>query len=168
MYERILMPLDGSRTGEAALPLIEELAAKLAPAGLKVEVILFQVVAAMSHWVVVGETGARIPYTQKELEILKKEAQDYLEKTGEGLRKKGATVRALVVFGDAADEIIKAADDLGADMIAMSTHGRSGLSRWAFGSVTGRVLRASAKPVLTVRAKGPATTDDIAYPSRQS
>lgn len=157
MYERILMPLDGSRTGEAALPMIEELATKLAPAGLKVEAILLQVVAALSHWVVVGETGARIPYTEKELEILKKESLDYLEKSGEGLRKKGATTRTLVVFGDAAEEIIKAADDLGVDMIAMSTHGRSGLSRWAFGSVTGRVLRASNKPVLTVRAQGPVT-----------
>lgn len=157
MYERILMPLDGSKTGEAALPLIEELVSKLAPAGLKVEVILLQTVAALSHWVVVGETGARIPYTQKELEILKKEAQDYLEKTGESLRKQGAAVRTMVVFGDAGEEIVKTADELDADMIAMSTHGRSGFSRWAFGSVTGRVLRASTKPVLTVRAQGPVT-----------
>ena len=153
MYERILVPLDGSKTGEAALPLIQELAAKLAPAGLKVEVILLQVVTTQSHWVVVGETGARIPYTQKELDILKKEAQGYLDKAGDGLRKKGATVKTLVISGDAAAEIIKAADELGADMIAMSSHGRSGLSKWAFGSVTSRVLRAATKPVLTVRAK---------------
>ncbi len=55
--------------------------------------------------------------------------------------------------GRAADEIIKAADEIDADLIAMSTHGRSGLSRWAFGSVTDRVLRAGSMPILMVRAK---------------
>lgn len=152
MYERILVPLDGSRTGEAALPMIEELIAKLAP-GVKAEVILFQAISALSHWVVVGETGARIPYTQKELELLKQEGTDYLNKAGESLRKKGAIVRTLVVLGDAAEEIIKTAEELGAGMIAMSTHGRSGLGRWAFGSVTEKVLRAGTKPILTVRAQ---------------
>ena len=54
--------------------------------------------------------------------------------------------------GEAADEIVKAADEINADIIAMSTHGRSGLSRWAFGSVTDKVLRGGNKPVLVVRA----------------
>ena len=150
MYERILVPLDGSKVGEAALPMIEGLITKFAP-GLNVEVILFQAIAALSHWVVVGETGARIPYTGKEQELLKKEALDYLGKTGECLRKRGAIVRTLVTFGDAAAEILKSADELGVDLIAMSTHGRSGFGRLAFGSVTEWVLRSGSIPVLLVR-----------------
>jgi nucleotide-binding universal stress UspA family protein len=54
--------------------------------------------------------------------------------------------------GQAAEEIIKAADEIQANIIAMSSHGRSGLSRWAFGSVTDRVLRGGSQPVLVVKA----------------
>ena len=78
--------------------------------------------------------------------------EDYLVKTGESLKKKGVIVRTIVSTGNAADEIIKAADDTGADLIAMSTHGRSGLKRLAFGSITDKVLHRSNIPVLTVRA----------------
>ena len=151
MYERILIPLDGSKVGEAALPMIEELISKLAPQ-LSVEVTLLQIVAQLSHWVVAGETGARIPYTERELEILKKEAQGYLDKAGEALKSPGASVSTEVRFGSPADEIIKFSEEMNADLIAMSTHGRSGLSRWAFGSVTEKVLRIGTKPMLTVRA----------------
>ena len=151
MYERILVPLDGSKVGEAALPYVEELVSKLSPA-LKVEVTLFQVVSSLSHWIVAGEASAQIPYTLKEMEQIKRKAMDYLNKTGEGLRSKGAIVKIKVGIGSAADEIIKAADEINTDLIAMSTHGRSGLSRWAFGSVTDRILRGGNTPVLVVRA----------------
>ncbi len=151
MYERILIPLDGSKVGEAALPYVEELVSKLSPA-LKVEVTLFQVVSSLSHWIVAGEASAQIPYTEKEMEQIKRKAMDYLNKTGEGLRSKGAIVKIKVGIGSAADEIIKAADEINTDLIAMSTHGRSGLSRWAFGSVTDRILRGGNTPVLVVKA----------------
>jgi len=151
MYEKILVPLDGSKVGEAALPYVEELVSKLSPA-LKVEVTLFQVVSSLSHWIVAGEASAQIPYTEKEMEQIKRKAMDYLNKTGEGLRSKGAIVKIKVGIGSAADEIIKAADEINTDLIAMSTHGRSGLSRWAFGSVTDRILRGGNTPVLVVRA----------------
>ncbi len=151
MYERILIPLDGSTVGEAALPLIKGVIAKFSPE-TKVEVTLFQVVAHLSHWVVAGETGARIPYTERELQLLKQETIDYLEKTAEGLRSLGVTVNVRVSFGSPAEKIIKMAEETNADLIAMSTHGRSGLSRWTFGSVTEKVLRIGTTPILTVRA----------------
>ena len=151
MYEKILVPLDGSKVGEAALPYVEELVSKLSPA-LKVEVTLFQVVSSLSHWIVAGEASAQIPYTLKEMEQIKRKAMDYLNEAGEGLRSKGAIVKIKVGIGSAADEIIKAADEINTDLIAMSTHGRSGLSRWAFGSVTDRILRGGNTPVLVVRA----------------
>ena len=62
-------------------------------------------------------------------------------------------VNTKVEVGDAAEEIVKAADEIGANLIAMSTHGRAGISRWAFGSVTDKVLRhGKSVPILMVRA----------------
>ncbi len=151
MRERILVPLDGSKVGEAALPYVEDLVPKFLPEP-KVEVTLMQVLSSLSHYVVAGEASARVPYTEEEIEQMKKQAMRYLRKAAEGLKKQGATARVRVAVGDAAGEIIKAADEINADIIAMSTHGRSGLSRWAFGSVTDKVLRGGHKPVLVVRA----------------
>ncbi|MFC2013636.1 universal stress protein [Chloroflexota bacterium] len=150
MYERILVPLDGSKVGEAALPHVEDLVSKLVPK-VKVEVTLIQVLSP-THWVVAGEAGAPISYTAEELEQIKQKAMDYLDKAGENLRGEGAIVKTRVSIGDATNEILKATGEINADLVAMSTHGRSGLSRWAFGSVTDRVLRAETIPVLTVRA----------------
>jgi len=149
MYEKILVPLDGSRTGEAALPFVEELASKLSPRA-NVEVTLFQVVS----WRDLGLVGVEAtPITEKELNPIIAQSMDYLNKAGEGLRKKGATVKTKVAIGLAAEEIIKAADEISADFIAMSTHGRSGISRWAFGSVADKVLQGATKPILLVRAQ---------------
>ena len=152
MYDRILVPLDGSKLGEAALPYIEELVSRLSPE-VKVEVTLFQVVSLLgTHSVVSVGVSVQIPYTDEEVEQIKREAMDYLNKAGEGLRSKRVSVKTKVTTGSAAEEIIKAADEMNADWIAMSTHGRSGLSRWAFGSVTDRVLRGGNVPVIVVRA----------------
>ena len=157
MYERILVPLDGSKVGEAALPCVEELLTKLAPK-LKVEVILFQVVSSLTHYVIAGEASVQIPYSEKEVEYIKRKSRQYLEKIGENLKSKGATVKTKVATGNATQEIIKAADEVKADMVAMSTHGRSGLSRLTFGSITAKVLRGGNVPVLVVRA--PKDTED--------
>lgn len=150
MKEKILVPLDGSHVGEAALPYVEALLSKFIPE-LKVEVTLIQVISSLSHYVISGEATVRIPYTQEEIEQIKKMATSYLRKAAEAFRKKGVVVKVKVVVGDAADEIIKAADEIDVDIIAMATHGRSGLTRWAFGSVADKVLRGGEKPVLVVR-----------------
>jgi len=146
---KILIPLDGSKIGEAALPYVEELVSKLSPR-VKVEVTLLQVVSLLTHYVVAGEAVAPITYTEKEMEQIQQEARDYLNTVGEGIRKK-VSVKIRVGIGNAAEEIIKAADEINVDLIAMSTHGRHGISRWAFGSVTDKVLRGGHKPVLLVR-----------------
>lgn len=151
MFERILVPLDGSKVGEAALPVIERLVDKMAP-GASVEVTLIGVVAMLRHWVVVGEATAPVAYTEEELKLIKERVAEYLTKTGEPLKQKGISIKTLVTLGNAADEILKAAHDIKADLIAMSTHGRSGWRRFAFGSITDKVLHASHIPVLTVRA----------------
>ena len=150
--ERILVPLDGSETGEAALPTVEDLVSKIAPKQ-KVEITLFQAISSPAHYVIAGEASAQIPYTEKEVELIKKKTREYLKKAGEGFKGEGVVVKTKVTIGNAADEILKIANEINADLIAMSTHGRSGLSRWAFGSVTDKVLRAGITPVLVVRAQ---------------
>jgi nucleotide-binding universal stress UspA family protein len=151
MFSRVLVPLDGSKVGEAALPVIEQLVDKLAPEG-KVEITLIGVITLLRHWVVVGEASAPVSYTEEELKIIRERVMDYLTKSGESLKSKGVTVKTIVSTGNASEEILRAADQIKADLIAMSTHGRSGLRRLAFGSSTDKVLRGSRVPVLMVRA----------------
>jgi nucleotide-binding universal stress UspA family protein len=151
MIEKVLIPLDGSKVGEAALPVIEKLATILMPE-TKIEVTLLGVVTQLRHWVVVGEASAPISYNQEELKAIEERVFDYLDKAGATLRGRGATVNIRVTTGNAPDEILKVAEEIGVNLIAMSTHGRSGLSRLAFGSVTDKVLRGAGIPVLMVRA----------------
>jgi len=147
---KILIPLDGSKIGEAALPYVNAFLSDLSPR-VKVEFILMRVVSLLTHYVVAGEAATPIFYTEKEMEQIQQEARDYLNTVGEDISKK-ISVKIKVEVGSAADEIIKAADEIDVDLIAMSTHGRHGISRWAFGSVTDKVLRGGHKPVLVVRA----------------
>ncbi len=146
---KILIPLDGSKIGEAALPYVNAFLSELSPR-VKVEFILIRVVSLLTHYVVAGEAATPIFYTEKEMEQIQQEARDYLNTVGEGISKK-VGVKIKVEVGSAAEEIIKAADEIDVDLIAMSTHGRHGISRWAFGSVTDKVLRGGHKPVLVVR-----------------
>ncbi len=152
MEEKILVPLDGSKVGESALPYVEDIVSKLSRE-VKVEVTLFQVPSPMQPRVVQGREIPDIRYTEKEVEQSKQKAIDYLTKAGEALRSKGATVTPRVAIGTPAEEIVKAAVDINANLIAMSTHGRSGLSRLAFGSVADKVLRHGGTiPVMMVKA----------------
>ena len=148
---KILIPLDGSKVGEAALPYVKELLSTLSPR-TKLELILLQVVSLQSHYVHVGDTMSPVVYTGEEIKQIRKSALNYLSRVGKCLKAEGFVVANKVEVGSAADEILRVADEMNIDLIAMSTHGRSGISRWAFGSVTDRVLRGGYKPVLVVRA----------------
>ncbi len=150
MFKHILVPLDGSKVGEAALPVVDQLCDKLA-AGAKVEITLLGVITLLRHWVVVGEASAPVSYTEDELGLIKQRVTDYLNTTAESVKCRGVTVNSTVRTGNAAEEILKAVDELGADLLAMSTHGRSGLRRLAFGSITDKVLHGASVPVLMVR-----------------
>ncbi len=152
MDERILIPLDGSKVGEAAIEVVSALVAKFSPE-VKVEVTLLQVLTSLSHYVIAGETSVQVLYTENELSQIRKESTDYLIKTGADLKDRGVEVKLKIGMGNAAEEIVKAAEETNADLIAMSTHGRSGISRWALGSIAERVVRVSSRPVLVVRAK---------------
>ncbi len=150
MALKILIPLDGSKTGETALPYVEELVSKLSPR-VKVEFTLLQVVSFLTHYVAAGELMTPISYTEKEMKQIRQQARNYLNKIAKNMRNKKVNVTVRIGIGNAAEEIIKAADEIDVDLIAMSTHGRHGITRWAFGSVTDKVLRAGHRPMLVVR-----------------
>jgi nucleotide-binding universal stress UspA family protein len=153
MYERILVPLDGSKVGESALDSVEALAVKLAPT-THVEVILLNVLSDVTFDFLTDNPAAQLPHTQPDMKMMRQASVTYLETLAGRLRNKGMNVTTMVAEGHAADEIIKAAHHTGANLIAMSSHGRSGLRRWALGSITDKVLHESDVPVLTIRAKG--------------
>ena len=117
---------------------------------LKAEVILLQVLST-SYQAITAERYGYVSYTAQQMESDKAFARNYLEKVGARLKRKGMTVKSEVRLGIAAEEIIKLADEMYADVVAMSTHGRSGIGRWVFGSVADRVLHEGNTPLLLVR-----------------
>ena len=152
MDEKIVVPLDGSKVGEAALPYVEDIVLKLSPE-VKTEVVLLQVISPANIPTVSGYASVPTPHGEDQLKETEKKSMEYLNQTGEALRNKGVTVTAKVAVGDASEQIVKVAEEINANLIAMSTHGRSGFSRWAFGSVTDKVLRREGRiPIAMKRA----------------
>ncbi len=155
MSERILMPLDGSETGEAALGYVKGLISRLAPEET-VEITLLHVITAVDHNIPYQGGGmVSIPYTDEELAAFKDKAGAYLERISKTLQNSKTTVVCKVsVNENAAEAIIEAEKEVGADLVAMATHGRGGISRFALGSVADKVMRGGAAPVLMIRSSG--------------
>ena len=147
MFNRILLPLDGSELGEVALAYVEELAV-----GGKAEVILFQVVAP-PHDVQLAEayTSHLAHMADEYVAHASTAAKDYLDNVRKRLSGKGIKAHSEVVVGQPAERIIDHSKEKDVDLIVMSTHGRSGVGRWLFGSVADKVVHHSEKPVLLVR-----------------
>lgn len=141
MYRKILVPLDRSREAESVLPV----AARLARADGAVVRLLH---VAATPAVVVAE-GRVLAYLDQEAERLKYEALEYLREAADQLA--GLSVEFAVRFGDPVDKILEEAREFGADLIAMATHGRTGLAHVVLGSVAEKTLRTAPCQVLTVR-----------------
>ena len=143
----IVVPLDGSELAEGVLPTIAELA-KI----LKLAVVLFRAYRVPTSAYAGGEGYYAVNYEEL-LTAMKEETVDYLEKKTEAVKKLGiANVSYVAKEGFAADEIISLSRKSPDNLIAMCTHGRSGVKRWMLGSVTETVVRHSADPVLVLRA----------------
>jgi nucleotide-binding universal stress UspA family protein len=146
--KRILVPLDGSVFGEAALPCAEELARVS-----KAEIILMQSVTP--HHFEIDLAESRSPHLAKLSEEYVQHAtaaaHDYLAGIEKRLSESGIAARSVVEVGPPAEQIIACAKDNAADVIALSTHGRSGLSALMMGSVANKVLHYAEVPVLLVR-----------------
>ena len=152
MYKKILVPLDGSKLAECALPHVEELAKGCDTE----EVILVSVTERVQGYRALEEPsqplGQRLvpeAFGKKE-----KQAQRYLDRIAKTMEAKGINVGTEVLLWKPAEAIVGYAKQFGCDLIVMASHGRSGPSRWAYGSVADKVLRASCIPVLMVRAPG--------------
>lgn len=142
MYKRILVPLDGSEFAEAALPYARSLAECTGG-----ELVLLRVVRQPIY-----AYAGPDPLLSKTLqEDTLAECADYLDHVAADLKSDGYKVTTETGTGPVAETILEFAQGLGADLIAMSTHGRSGLARWFIGSTADKVMRASTLPVLLTR-----------------
>ena len=144
--DKILVPLDGSKHSETILSHIESLASRL-----RARVILLHVVIQPYRVYAASEGVVEVPYTEEEIKSLKADAEEYLQKVSSKLMAERITTSYEVRVGSAAEEIIKLADETPTDVVAMSTHGESGFSRWEHGSIADKVIRAGNTPLLLVR-----------------
>ena len=144
--KKIIVPLDGSRAAEAVLPHVQEIAKTL-----KLEVVLIQVISAETTvqfspmgpdtWAVPADVLQRIDVV----------ASGYLTGVGKHIQRQGIPASWDVLRGAASHSIVEFAKETPGSLVAMTTHGRSGLGRWVLGSVADQVVRASGEPVLVIR-----------------
>ncbi|MHB0912225.1 MAG: universal stress protein [Armatimonadota bacterium] len=153
MYKNILVPLDGSGLAEQALTHATELAKSL---GAKVT--LLYVLEPVGLHPEPGLMGPVLSYSF-DMEDEEKSAEEYLEHIEKRLQMDGVDASRYVLQGDPASVIVDFAAEKGIDLIAMSTHGRSGIRRWVYGSVADRVLRSARVPVLLIRSTEKELTD---------
>lgn len=158
MYQKILVPLDGSDLAEGVLPHVKEVARRF-----EAEVALLQAVPSISQILLetsattmegtAATAGLGMDMAEEQHEASKQAAQSYLDSLAANLKAEGLKVSQHLVEGAPATAIIEFLHASGADLIAMSTHGRGGLGRLVFGSVTDEVLRHAAHtPLLLIRA----------------
>ncbi|MCL0034691.1 universal stress protein [Dehalococcoidia bacterium] len=140
MFTKILVPLDGSELAEHILQYVRAVATGCNVSG----VILLRIVEPLEA--AYSEIGA--DWRREWEERIKAEAEDYISKMADNLKKEGVAAEGVVALGRPADGILEYTKNNQVDLIVMSTHGRSGPSRWLFGSVAERVLRHSTAPVL--------------------
>jgi nucleotide-binding universal stress UspA family protein len=146
MYKTILVPLDGSKRAESILPHVEELAQLY-----HAKIMFLQVVEPPP--LIVGPEGD-ITLHQQELDRWAKQAEDYLVGLKGEFQERGIETHTYVGNGPVVEEIINAAEREGADLIAIASHGRRGLSRVFYGSVAAGVLQSIDRPLLLIRARG--------------
>jgi len=146
---RVLVPLDGSPLAEAALQPALALAA-----GFGAEVTLLRVIGAPEAEVLKQLDQIEKGLSQRVLEDMSAAAKTYLRDLSDRRRRAGVEIKTTVVDGSAAAGILDYAETRDMDLIAMSTHGRTGLQRWIYGSVTEKVLHGTQQSMLVVRPSG--------------
>lgn len=149
VLNRIVVPLDGSPASRDVLAHVEAILRGLWTSGAGM-VWLIHVIPA-NHYAAGPVIAKLVPYSKEESDELRAQASRYLEEVAAKLRAEGKKVETRVTSGDAAEMILQTADDVGANLIAMTTHGYSGFSQLFLGSVAERVLHKTAKPLLLVR-----------------
>lgn len=142
MYTKVVVPLDCSPLAEVALPYAEEIAGKM-----RTDIVLLTVLPSEEK----REIQNHIAYSRRIVSTTRLQVKKYIEAGTE----MDINISTATRTGNAAEGILNYADKGYPCLIVMATHGRSGLSRWAIGSVADKVVRAASKqPLLLVRAKG--------------
>jgi len=143
VYKRAIVPLDGSALAETIIPFLIEIAGPL-----DMSVVLLRVLEPQMPMVVEGSGSVMLD----DVEARRGDAEEYLAPLAVALRTRGVAVETAIRRGQpVSDEIVAAAREAGADLIAMTTHGRSGLGRLLFGSVAEALLRQAPVPVFLLR-----------------
>jgi nucleotide-binding universal stress UspA family protein len=144
---RILVPLDGSALAERALPAAERLARAIEGTLLLVRVNPFPA------WITWAPSATLAPETyQHVFDNEQRLAKQYLDAWTQTLRSRGLTVDALDLSGEPASTLLDLLPERDIGLVVMTTHGRTGLARFALGSVADRLVRGSNTPVLLIRA----------------
>jgi len=151
VYKRILVPLDGSELAEVVFTYAKELAGRL-----DLDVILLHVCSQEEYELLPIHRA----YIERAAEIVRRQSEEVQQRTGIQPGGKAVEARGELTVGHPAEEILRYAGENDIDLILMATHGRSGIRRWAMGSVADKVLRASRVPVWLVRTGIP---EEIVY-----
>ncbi len=153
MFNKILVPLDGSKLAECVFPYLLKITKDCSVN----EIILFSVCEPPK---INSDYPASMPKTWKQhVKELTNHAQMqcslYVKDAEKQLNSQGVSnLKVETRLGDAATEIVDYASENDVDLIIMASHGRSGLSRWAYGSVTEKVFRSTCVPILIIRGPG--------------
>jgi nucleotide-binding universal stress UspA family protein len=145
MYKTILVPLDGSKLAETALPHAESLAVKY-----DATLILLTVVSAPP---ISGREPSDIGLFQQNMEDLRREAEQYLNGLKGEFREKNIRAEVRVGLDPVVAEIVETAESRAVDLVIIASHGRSGLGRFFFGSVAAGVLNRIERPLMIIRSK---------------
>ncbi len=147
-FEAVIVTLDGSALAEAALP-----------AGLALARVVGCPITLLRVEPAAGDAGGAIAWEEAggAAEMAGSDpvaaAAAYLDGVARGLDAGETPIRRVLLFGPAADRIIEYVEGKGPRLLAMATHGRTGLSRWVYGSVTEKVMRGTERPLLIVRPR---------------
>lgn len=144
MFRRIIVPLDTSELAEAVLPYIQQL-----DPNKHAEIMLVSVLESNNYGYSLASNDPVV--ATRLFSTLNETYEHYLSVIQESLKAQGYSTQAEVIRGDAAQSIVDAAEQFNADLIAMTTHGRTGIARWALGSVADRIIRTADQPVFLVR-----------------
>ena len=149
MYEKIMVPLDGSDLAECVLPHVEAFIE-----GCHVNHFVFVRVVEPAATFYSGDYPIS-PEVMKERETAgERMARDYLDQVVGRLEHKSTELHSEVLVGNVADSLADFSEINEFDLILIATHGRSGVNRWVRGSIADKVLRSSNIPVLMIRAPG--------------
>jgi len=151
-FKKILIPIDGSPFSEASIPYVKELAK-----GTDGEIVLLRV--SEPPVLSADRSPAIKPSWEEYRDILmteiQRQAEEYMEGIKANIEKSGIKVRSQAILGKAVESILRVAQKENINLIAMTTHGRTGVSRWIYGSVASRIVEESLQPVMLIRPSVP-------------